>query len=146
MPIFISGVEAHAVVRDWLAPPASAAAAPPRAGSLPPLRPGFVEADAVISTIGFPLVGGPAGSMEGGRQADVARDILQSKGVPYIVAAPLLVQDVASWARDGVGGLQSVVRSHSWGALRLSCLFYLICGGLPGGGPVSASPIVPNEC
>jgi magnesium chelatase subunit H len=30
-----------------------------------------VTVDAVVSTVGFPLVGGPAGTMEGGRQADV---------------------------------------------------------------------------
>ena len=27
----------------------------------------------MVSTIGFPLVGGPAGTMEGGRQAEVAK-------------------------------------------------------------------------
>lgn len=48
--------------------------------------------DAVVSTIGFPLVGGPAGTMEGGRQADVAKAILTAKNVPYVVAAPLLIQ------------------------------------------------------
>lgn len=48
--------------------------------------------DAVVSTIGFPLVGGPAGTMEGGRQADVAKAILSAKNVPYVVAAPLLIQ------------------------------------------------------
>lgn len=51
-----------------------------------------VSVDAIVSTIGFPLVGGPAGTMEGGRQAEVAKAILQSKDVPYIVAAPLLIQ------------------------------------------------------
>lgn len=93
--------------------------------------------DAIVSTIGFPLVGkqypptpppppphtgcqvvafcnqanflevacafdcgklgscdagGPAGSMEGGRQAEIAKSILGSMNVPYIVAAPLLIQ------------------------------------------------------
>ena len=47
--------------------------------------------------------------MEGGRQADVAKAILSSKNVPYCVAAPLLIQDMYSWAKDGVQGLQSVV-------------------------------------
>ena len=37
-------------------------------------------------------VGGPAGSMEAGRQADVAKAILAAKNVPYIVAAPTLIQ------------------------------------------------------
>jgi magnesium chelatase subunit H len=35
-----------------------------------------VEVDAIVSTIGFPLVGGPAGSMEAGRQVEVAKRIL----------------------------------------------------------------------
>ena len=29
--------------------------------------------------------------------------------MPYLVAAPLLLQDIPSWQRDGVQGLQSVV-------------------------------------
>eukprot|EP00983_Pelagomonas_calceolata_P120696 1160729-Pelagomonas_calceolata.AAC.13 len=40
----------------------------------------------------FNVVGGPAGSMEGGRQAEVAKTILSTKNVPYQVAAPLLIQ------------------------------------------------------
>ena len=51
-----------------------------------------ITIDAIVSTIGFPLVGGPAGTMEGGRQADVAKAILTAKNVPYVVAAPLLIQ------------------------------------------------------
>jgi magnesium chelatase subunit H len=68
-----------------------------------------VAVDAIVSTIGFPLVGGPAGSMEAGRQVAVAKRILSAKNVPYFVSAPLLIQDIASWTRQGVGGLQSVV-------------------------------------
>ncbi|HAA27246.1 MAG TPA: hypothetical protein DCE56_05650, partial [Cyanobacteria bacterium UBA8553] len=56
-----------------------------------------VEVDAIVSTIGFPLVGGPAGSMEAGRQVEVAQRILTAKNVPYTVAAPLLIQDIHSW-------------------------------------------------
>ncbi|OZH55765.1 protoporphyrin IX magnesium chelatase, partial [Hydrocoleum sp. CS-953] len=74
-----------------------------------PLSPEAVEVDAVVSTIGFPLVGGPAGSMEAGRQVEVSQRILTAKNVPYFVAAPLLIQDIYSWTRQGVGGLQSVV-------------------------------------
>lgn len=73
------------------------------------LSPEAVEVDAVVSTIGFPLVGGPAGSMEAGRQVEVSQAILNAKNVPYFVAAPLLIQDIYSWTRQGVGGLQSVV-------------------------------------
>lgn len=89
-----------------------------------------------------------SGTMEGGRQADIAKGILAAKNVPYITAAPLLIQvwafkvtlehlllenitifpqsckcdrqidgrmiscelqDMASWMRDGIAGLQSVV-------------------------------------
>jgi len=60
--------------------------------ALPSLSTDNIRVDAVVNTIGFPLVGGPAGSMEGGRQADVAREILSAKNVPYVVAAPLLIQ------------------------------------------------------
>ncbi|NEO53464.1 MAG: magnesium chelatase subunit H [Okeania sp. SIO3B5] len=73
------------------------------------LSPEAVKVDAVVSTIGFPLVGGPAGSMEAGRQVEVSQRILTAKNVPYFVAAPLLIQDIHSWTRQGVGGLQSVV-------------------------------------
>lgn len=34
----------------------------------------------------------------------VASAILSSKDVPYVVAAPLLIQDIDSWAKDGVAG------------------------------------------
>jgi magnesium chelatase subunit H len=47
--------------------------------------------------------------MEGGRQSEVAKAILTAKNIPYLVAAPLLIQDLASWSRDGIAGLQSVV-------------------------------------
>lgn len=47
--------------------------------------------------------------MEAGRQADVAKTILSAKNVPYVVSAPTLIQEVASWHKDGIGGLQSVV-------------------------------------
>jgi len=44
------------------------------------------------SYLGSCGTGGPAGSMEGGRQAEIAKAILGAKNVPYIVAAPLLIQ------------------------------------------------------
>lgn len=62
----------------------------------------------MVNTIGFPLVGGPAGTMEAGRRVDVATELLSAKDVPYVIAAPLLVQDLVSWRRDGVQGLQQV--------------------------------------
>ena len=131
LPIFISGVEAHAVVRDSLTSRHEAAQRAAGNAAVNTLRPDAAVVDAVVSTIGFPLcvparacisllparadscaarrVGGPAGSMEGGRQADVAQAILAAKNVPYFVAAPLLIQDLASWSADGVAALQSVV-------------------------------------
>mmetsp|Transcript_27930 Transcript_27930/g.78984 ORF Transcript_27930/g.78984 Transcript_27930/m.78984 type:complete len:1563 (-) Transcript_27930:449-5137(-) len=112
VPVFINGVEAHTIVRDQLTSADELQAI--RAGQTarvanPTLAKDAVQVDAVVSTIGFPLVGGPAGSMEGGRQADIAKSILTSKNIPYIVAAPLLIQDMESWSRDGIAGLQSVV-------------------------------------
>ena len=40
----------------------------------------------------FSRKGGPAGSMKGGRQIEASKEILGAKNVPYIVAAPLLIQ------------------------------------------------------
>ncbi|KAK9811539.1 hypothetical protein WJX72_005618 [[Myrmecia] bisecta] len=110
VPIFINGIEAHAVVRDQLTSSHEQMLVKQgRLGVSSTLSSDAVPVDAVVSTIGFPLVGGPAGTMEGGRQADVAKGILQAKNVPYVVAAPLLIQDMASWTRDGIAGLQSVI-------------------------------------
>ncbi|MGK7927924.1 MAG: magnesium chelatase subunit H [Spirulina sp.] len=105
LPIFINGVEGHVAVRDWMTTADERQNKP----NNPTLSQEAVEVNALVSTIGFPLVGGPAGSMEAGRQIEVARRILTSKNVPYLIAAPLLIQDIYSWTRQGIGGLQSVV-------------------------------------
>ena len=47
-----------------------------------------VKVDAIVSTIGFPLVGGPAGSMEAGRQVAVAKRILAAKNGPLCGVGP----------------------------------------------------------
>jgi len=109
LPIFINGVEGHVAVRDWMT--STHETTQRQLGNIetPSLSNEAVEVDAIVSTIGFPLVGGPAGSMEAGRQVDVAKRILTAKNIPYIVAAPLLIQDIHSWTRQGIGGLQSVV-------------------------------------
>lgn len=109
LPIFINGVEGHVAVRDWMT--SDHEAQQRKQGNIETysLSDQAVQVDAIVSTIGFPLVGGPAGSMEAGRQVEVAKRILTAKNVPYIVAAPLLIQDIHSWTRQGVGGLQSVV-------------------------------------
>ena len=39
-------------------------------------------------------LGGPAGSMKGGRQIEAAKEILSAKNVPYMIAAPLLIQSI----------------------------------------------------
>lgn len=101
VPIFINGVEAHTIVRDRLTSELEI-----RQGKNPI---NAIEVDAIVNTIGFPLVGGPAGTMEGARQAEIARSILKSKDIPYFAAAPLLIQDMQSWIRGGIQGLQSVV-------------------------------------
>ncbi|NEQ21214.1 MAG: magnesium chelatase subunit H [Microcoleus sp. SIO2G3] len=109
LPIFINGVEGHVAVRDWMT--STHETQKRKLGDIetPSLSTESVEVDAIVSTIGFPLVGGPAGSMEAGRQVEVAKRILTAKNVPYFVAAPLLIQDIHSWTRQGIGGLQSVV-------------------------------------
>jgi len=109
LPIFINGVEGHVAVRDWMTTAYETAQRKQGKIETLSLSEEAVEVDAIVSTIGFPLVGGPAGSMEAGRQVEVAKRILSAKNVPYIVSAPLLIQDIHSWTRQGVGGLQSVV-------------------------------------
>ncbi|MDZ8236250.1 MAG: magnesium chelatase subunit H [Nostoc sp. ChiQUE01a] len=109
LPMFINGVEGHVAVRDWMTTDYEIQQRQLGKIETPSLSSEAVKVDAIVSTIGFPLVGGPAGSMEAGRQVEVAKRILTAKNVPYIVAAPLLIQDIYSWTRQGVGGLQSVV-------------------------------------
>jgi magnesium chelatase subunit H len=109
LPIFINGVEGHVAVRDWMTTAYESYQRKQGNTETLSLSPEAVEVDAIVSTIGFPLVGGPAGSMEAGRQVDIAKKILTAKNIPYIVAAPLLIQDIYSWTRQGIGGLQSVV-------------------------------------
>lgn len=109
VPIFINGVEGHVAVRDLLTTEYEQTQRLRGIKETPSLSEQAVTVDAIVSTIGFPLVGGPAGSMEAGRQVEVAKRILTAKNIPYIVAAPLLIQDIHSWTRQGVGGLQSVV-------------------------------------
>ncbi|WNZ44291.1 magnesium chelatase subunit H [Leptolyngbya boryana CZ1] len=109
VPIFINGVEGHVAVRDLMTTDYEQQQRDRGINATLSLSDQAVKVDAIVSTIGFPLVGGPAGSMEAGRQIEVAKRILNAKNVPYIVAAPLLIQDIHSWTRQGIGGLQSVV-------------------------------------
>ncbi|MDJ0705044.1 MAG: magnesium chelatase subunit H [Leptolyngbyaceae cyanobacterium MO_188.B28] len=109
LPIFINGVEGHVAVRDLMTTDYETEQRQRGIVETLSLSEEAVKVDAIVSTIGFPLVGGPAGSMEAGRQVAVAKRILSAKNVPYLVSAPLLIQDIHSWTRQGVGGLQSVV-------------------------------------
>ncbi|MGB3189000.1 MAG: magnesium chelatase subunit H [Limnoraphis sp.] len=109
LPIFINGVEGHVAVRDWMTTAYETQQRQQGNIETLSLSKEAVEVDAIVSTIGFPLVGGPAGSMEAGRQVDIAKKILTAKNIPYLIAAPLLIQDIYSWTRQGIGGLQSVV-------------------------------------
>ncbi len=109
LPIFINGVEGHVAVRDWMTTDYETQQRQQGNLEILSLSPESAKVDIIVSTIGFPLVGGPAGSMEAGRQVDIAKGILAAKNIPYIVAAPLLIQDIHSWTRQGIGGLQSVV-------------------------------------
>lgn len=111
IPIFINGVEAHTIVRDLLTSQHEIQKV--RQGTLKRDRTyqpsKAVVVDAIVNTVGFPLVGGPAGSMEAGRNVAVASQLLSAMNVPYIVASPLLLQTIPQWKRNGVLGLQSVV-------------------------------------
>jgi magnesium chelatase subunit H len=111
IPIFINGVEAHTIVRDLLT--SSEEIDQVQRGIYmrdTTYQPGkAVTVDAIVNTIGFPLVGGPAGSMEAGRNVMVASQLLSAMNVPYIVASPLLLQTIPQWRSNGVLGLQSVV-------------------------------------
>ncbi len=88
LPIFVQGIESHIVVREWLTK---------------------LHVDAVINTMGFPLVGGPAGSTKAGLTVAVARELLSKLDVPYLVASPLFVQDEDHWRVHGVGPLQATM-------------------------------------
>lgn len=88
LPIFVMGIETHVVVREWL------------------MRMG---ADVVINTMGFPLVGGPAGSSKAGITGDIARELLQKLNVAYIVAQPLYLQNIDTWRTSGVSPMHSTI-------------------------------------
>lgn len=109
VPIFINGVEGHTIVRDLLTTKYEQEQRLLGNRVVDSLSPEAVEVDAICNTIGFPLVGGPAGSMEAGRRVDVATRLLSAKNVPYFVSSPLLIQDIKSWKDNGVQGLQSAV-------------------------------------
>ncbi len=88
LPVFVSGIEAHVAVREWLV---------------------HQPIDGFISTMGFSIVGGPASSTKPGHYHETASDLLAKLDVPYVVAQPLLMQEEHEWAARGVISMQSVV-------------------------------------
>jgi magnesium chelatase subunit H len=88
LPVFVSGIEAHVAVREWLVDQ---------------------PIDALLSTMGFSIVGGPASSTKPGHYHETAADLLAKLDVPYVVAQPLLMQDERDWQQRGVISMQSVV-------------------------------------
>ena len=110
VPIFINGVEAHTIVRDLLTTEHEQRRRARRGSRRWTRSPSRTPPSWTPPTppSGSRLVGGPAGSMEAGRQAGGSA-ILRAKNVPYVVAAPLLIQDVDSWTESGIRGLQSVI-------------------------------------
>lgn len=60
VPIFINGIEAHTVVRDLLTSAHERAERAAGRVLVPSLKANAIQVDAVVSTIGFPLVGAPA--------------------------------------------------------------------------------------
>ena len=88
LPVFVSGIEAHVAVREWLV---------------------HQPIDAFISTMGFSIVGGPASSTKPGQYHETAADLLAKLDVPYVIAQPLLMQEEREWKERGVISMQSVV-------------------------------------
>lgn len=84
-PAFVTGVEGHVLVRDWL------------------LKENL---DMLVNMMGFGLVGGPAGSTKPGIAADARHEILSKLDAPYMVAQPLLTQEYESWHELGVSPMQ----------------------------------------
>jgi magnesium chelatase subunit H len=88
LPIFVSGIEAHVAVREWLI---------------------GQPIDVFVSTMGFSIVGGPASSTKPGHHHETASDLLSALDVPYLVVQPLLMQSESEWKERGVASMQSVV-------------------------------------
>lgn len=88
LPIFVSGIEAHVALREWVAKE---------------------RVDFLISTMGFAVVGGPAGSTRPGAHRDTAAEILSALDVPYMIAQPLQMQSVSDWHQHGVAPMQAVI-------------------------------------
>jgi magnesium chelatase subunit H len=88
LPIFTSGIEAHVAVREWIA---------------------HQPIDLIVNTMGFSIVGGPAGSTKPGQYHSKASDLLAGVDVPYMIAQPLQMQSKQQWHQNGVAPMQAVI-------------------------------------
>ncbi|HEX2912835.1 MAG TPA: magnesium chelatase subunit H [Chloroflexia bacterium] len=88
LPVAVTGVEGHVAVRDWLAD---------------------LGIDFLINLLGFPLVGGPAGSTKPGLSVQAATELLSKLDIGYSVSTPLLVQDLVNWKEYGVSPMQQLI-------------------------------------
>lgn len=69
---------------------------------------GAVAVDAIVNTNGYLLVGGSSSHAKVGHSVEVAQHLLAAMDVPYIVAGPLLKQQMMAWKFGGVSGDESV--------------------------------------
>ncbi|NWG22302.1 MAG: cobaltochelatase subunit CobN [Chloroflexi bacterium] len=88
LPIVVSGIEMHVAIREWVA---------------------RQHVDLLINTMGFPIVGGPAGSTKPGHYRETAVDLLAGIDVPYMVVQPLQMQEIEHWREHGVAPMQAVI-------------------------------------
>lgn len=88
MPIVVSGIEMHVAIREWVA---------------------RQHVDLLINTMGFPIVGGPAGSTKPGHYRETAVNLLAGIDVPYMVVQPLQMQEIEHWHEHGVAPMQAVI-------------------------------------
>ncbi|MEI6043156.1 MAG: cobaltochelatase subunit CobN, partial [Chloroflexota bacterium] len=88
LPVAVTGVEGHVAVREWLAE---------------------LGIELLINTMGFALVGGPAGSTKPGLSVQVATELLSKLDIPYIVSSPLLVQEIDQWQAQGLNPMESLI-------------------------------------
>jgi magnesium chelatase subunit H len=88
VPVFVAGIEGHVAVREWFT---------------------HAHLDFICNTIGFALIGGPAGATQAGKSADIAREILATIDVPYVVTQPLYMQNLEQWRANGVGPVQATM-------------------------------------
>ena len=93
LPIFVSGIDMHVAVREWLTRAAL----------------GGRSIDMLINSMGFPLVGGPARSTRPGQYREQSAELLVGLDVPYMIAQPLQMQSEAEWRERGVAPMQAVI-------------------------------------